>query len=160
MRTRLQVIHPVISTRSVTPAEAEYQRHLHLPRATAKVGGLFAIVAVLAAAAGLFGTLTQAVGRRRREFGIRVALGASPRHMRRLVFRDGLSMVAVGVGAGILGGWLVARSLSAFHYGVTAADPAAWAGVIGTIAVASLAAAWRPARQAMRVDPVKLLREE
>jgi ABC-type antimicrobial peptide transport system permease subunit len=71
-----------------------------------------------------------------------------------------MAVVAAGVTAGLLGGWLVARSLAAFHYGVTAADPVTWSGVLGLIAATSLAASWRPARQAMRVDPAKLLREE
>jgi ABC-type antimicrobial peptide transport system permease subunit len=117
-------------------------------------------VAVLTAAGGLFSVLTCAVGRRRREFGIRTALGASPKQLQRLVFRDGISVMAIGVVAGVVAGWMVARSLAAFHYGVTAADPVTWAGVLGTVALTSLAAAWRPARQAMRIDPVRLLRDE
>jgi len=68
--------------------------------------------------------------------------------------------VAVGVIAGGLGGWLVARGLASFQYGVSAWDPIVWIGVLGTIALTALAASWRPARLAMRTDPVKLLREE
>jgi ABC-type antimicrobial peptide transport system permease subunit len=69
-------------------------------------------------------------------------------------------MVGVGTALGVGGGWIVARALAGYQYGVTAADPLTWVGVIGTIALTSLAAAWRPARQATRVDPVQLLREE
>ena len=141
-------------------SEDEYRSHLLLPRATAQVAGVFAVVAVLTAAAGLFSVLTYAVGRRHRELGIRAAVGASPVQLRRAIVRDGMAVVAVGLAAGLTGGWFVARSLAAFHYGVAAADPVTWAGVIGVIAVTSLAAAWRPARLAMRVDPVILLREE
>lgn len=160
MRARLASVHPVITARMVPSSEDAYQSHLQLPRATAQVGGLFAIVALVTAAGGLFSVLTYAVGRRRRELGIRAALGASPAQMRHLVVREGMTMVAPGLAAGLLGGWIVARSLAALHYGVTAADPVTWVGVLGTILITSLAAAWRPARQAMRVDPVTLLREE
>ena len=160
MRARLAAVHPTITGRVVPPSESEYLNHLRLPRAVAQAGGVFAIVAVLTAAGGLFSVMTQIVGHRRREFGIRAALGASPRHIRRLVLGDGLRVVGMGIAIGVLGGWFVARALTAFHYGVTTADPVSWGAVLATIAVASLAAAWRPALEAMRVDPVRLLREE
>jgi ABC-type antimicrobial peptide transport system permease subunit len=76
------------------------------------------------------------------------------------VFRDGVTLVGVGTALGVGCGWMVARALAGYQYGVTAADPVTWASVIGTIALTSLAAAWRPARLATRVDPVQLLREE
>jgi hypothetical protein len=160
IQAQMHAVHPGLRVRVVSPADDVYLTHLRLPRATAEVGGLFTVVAVLTAAGGLFSILSYAVGRRRREFGIRTALGASPTQLRRLVFQDGASLVAMGVAVGLLGAWMVARSLAAFHYGVTAADPITWTGVVGVIALTSVAAAWRPARRAMRVDPVQLLREE
>ena len=153
-------LHPAIVARPEGPSENEYQKQLRLPRAIAEVGGVFAIVSMLTAAGGLFSVMTYAVGRRRLEFGIRAALGASPGQIRRLVLRDGLGVAGAGVAAGLLGGWLVGRSLTAFHYGITAADPVTWVVVLGLMSLTSLLAAWRPARQAMRVDPVRLLREE
>ena len=160
IRSRLAAIHPALSARVVGPSEIEYVNHLKLPRAVAQVGGLFALVAVTAAAGGLFSVMAQVVGRRKREFGIRTALGASRRNVRRLVLADTLPLVAAGLALGGAGGWLVARGLAAFNYGVTTFDPLAWAGVSATIGITVLAAAWRPAREAMRVDPVTLLREE
>ena len=160
MQSRLRRVHPALTADVVPAAENAYLAQLRLPRAIAEVGSVFAVVAVLTAAGGLFSVMTYTVGRRRREFGIRAALGASPGRMGRLVFRDGLTLVAVGAVAGAMGGWLVARALAAFQYGVTAADPVAWAAVTATIGLTSVAASWRPARQAMRIDPVKLLREE
>jgi putative ABC transport system permease protein len=159
-RARIASVHPALGVRLVTAWDNQYLQHLRLPRATAQVGGLFAAVAVLTAAGGLFSLLTYVVGQRRREFGIRTALGASPRQMARLVFRSAAVVVFVGVAAGALGGWFVARALAAFQYGVTTEDPVIWTGVLGTIALVSIVAAWRPAREAMRVDPVRLLREE
>jgi ABC-type antimicrobial peptide transport system permease subunit len=153
-------IHPAIRARHYVAADDVFTAHLPLPRATAAIGGIFAIVAVLTAAGGLFAVLSYAVGRRRRELGIRAALGASPGQMRQFVVREGLSIVSAGIVAGIGGGLLVATSLRAFLYDVGAADPLTWLPVIGTIALTTGAAAWRPARQAARVDPVTLLREE
>lgn len=160
MQSRLQSIHPSLRARTVTTVENSYLEQLRLPRAIAEVAGVFAVVALLTAAGGLFSMMTRAVGRRRREFGIRVALGAAPGQLRRLVLRDGLTLVAVGLAFGTVGAWVTARGLATLRYGVTIADAATWAAVLGTIAVTSLAASWRPARDAMRTDPVKLLREE
>ena len=160
MRSLVTAVHPGLGIRLLASRENRYLEHLRLPRATAQVGGLFAVVAVFTAAGGLFSLLTYAVGRRRREFGIRTALGASPRQMARLVMRDGLGVAAAGLVAGTIGGWFVVKSLAAFHYGVRSNDPLIWSGVIAAIVVVSIAAAWRPALSAMRVDPVRLLREE
>jgi hypothetical protein len=160
MQSRLQSIHPSLRARIVTPVENSYLEQLRLPRAIAEVAGVFAVVALLTAAGGLFSMMTRAVGRRRREFGIRVALGAAPAQLRRLVIRDGLALVVAGLAIGVVGAWVTARGLATLRYGVTVADPATWAVVIGTIAVTSIAASWRPARDAMRTDPVRLLREE
>jgi putative ABC transport system permease protein len=153
-------VHPVIGARMTSSAEDVFTAQLTLPRAVANVGGVFAIVAVLTAAGGLFSVLSYAVGRRLREFGIRAALGASPIQVQRLVVRECVSIVAIGIAVGAVGGLAVAKSLGALLYGVTAADPTTWVAVIGTIGITTLSAAWRPAVQAMRVDPVKLLREE
>jgi putative ABC transport system permease protein len=160
IQARLAELHPAIVARPERASENAYLNQLRLPRAIAEVGGVFAVVSVLTAAGGLFSLLTYAVNRRRREFGIRAALGASPRQIGHAVVRDGLTVAGAGAAAGLLGGWFVARSLAAFHYGVTAADPVTWIAALGVIALTSLGASWRPARQAMRVDPVKLLREE
>jgi hypothetical protein len=157
---RLDAVHPAISAHVRPPIEREFLRHLQLPRAVAEIGGAFAVVAVLTAAGGLYSVMTAAVGRRRREFGIRVALGASPAQTRWGVLAEAWRLTAAGVAAGAAGGWIVARALSAFHYGVTAADPVSWSGVLATLAIAAFVAAWRPAAQAARIDPVALLKED
>jgi predicted permease len=154
-------VHPEIDlSRMFADAETDYLNHLRIPRAMAELGGLFTIVAVLTAAGGLFSVMTQTVGRRRREFGIRSALGASPGALRSVIYREVLTLTASGVVVGAAAGSLVASALAAFQYGVSAADPSTWVIVIGTITITSLTAVWRPARQAARVDPVRLLRED
>jgi ABC-type antimicrobial peptide transport system permease subunit len=127
---------------------------------TASIGLFFALTAVAVTAIGLFSLLTAAVGQRRREFGIRTALGASRSAIHGLVLREALVIAALGLGLGAAVGWIAVRSFSALHYGVSASDPLSWTVVFVAIALATLAAAWRPARRAASVDPIRLLREE
>jgi predicted permease len=138
----------------------QYREELARPRAAAALAGTFAVIAVLAAAGGLFSVLSYAVGRRRREFGIRTALGASPRQIRGLVLRDGVRVAALGVGAGIAASAALARVIASLQYGVTGLDPVTWTLVLGLLVATTLVASWRPARAAARVDPVTLLRED
>ena len=159
IRHRLIAVHPAIRVYDVAPVERAYLESLARPRAAAALGFACAAIAILAAAGGLFSILSYAVGRRRREFGIRTALGASPRRIRRLVMRDAIGVAVTGVAVGAAGAWALSRSLSALQYGVSVADPMSWVVVLSSIAATTLAAAWRPARQAMRVDPASLLRE-
>jgi FtsX-like permease family/MacB-like periplasmic core domain len=137
-----------------------YREELARPRAAAALAGTFAVIAVLAAGGGLFGVLSYAVGRRRREFGIRTALGASPGQIRGLVFRDGAQVAALGVALGVAASAALARVIASLEYGVTGFDPVSWSLVIGVLAGTTLLASWRPARNAVRVDPIALLRED
>jgi putative ABC transport system permease protein len=142
------------------PMDAEYLKELARPRAAAALGGVFALVALLASAGGLFGVLTAAVARRRREFGIRVALGIAPSRLTGLVLRQALGLAAAGLLVGTFGAWMLARALASLTFGVSPADPLTWAVVCGSVATAVLLAAWRPSRQAARVSPAELLRAE
>lgn len=137
-----------------------YREELARPRATAALASTFAVIAVLAAAAGLFSVLTYAVAGRRREFGIRTAIGASPRQIRRLVYRDAAVVTVTGTILGIAASAASARAIAALQYGVRAWDPWSWTIVLGLLAATTLLACWRPARVAARVDPVALLRSE
>jgi putative ABC transport system permease protein len=160
IRQRLRAVSPAIAVVDVGPLEAVYFEQLAGPRAAAALGVTFAAVGVIAAGGGLFGVLSYVVGRRRREFGVRAALGASQQQIRRLVFADGLGVGGVGIALGSLGGWWLARGLSSLQYGVTASDPASWALVIGILVATTVITTWRPARSASRVDPSRLLRDE
>jgi putative ABC transport system permease protein len=140
--------------------EAEYLKDLARPRAAAALAAIFAAVALLASAGGLFGVLNAAVARRRREFGIRVALGIEPARLTRLVLADAARLAALGLVFGVAGAWALSRALASLTYGVSPADPLSWAVVIGSLAAAVLVAAWRPSRHAARVSPSELLRAE
>jgi hypothetical protein len=162
VQQRILAAHPGIrpGDASVRMLEDTYAEQLARPRAAAALGFAFAAVAVFAAAGGLFSVLSYAVSRRRREFGIRVALGASPGQIRRVVLRDGLLVATTGLAIGSLLAAALARGLASLQYGVTPYDPLSWAIVLGLIALTALGACWRPARAAARLDPQLLLREE
>jgi predicted permease len=159
VRQRLLAVHPAIGVYDVGPVERDYLESLARPRAAAALAFAFAAIAMVAAAGGLFSVLSYAVGRRRREFGIRTALGAAPARIRRLVARDALAVAAAGVAVGSAGAWMLASWLAAIQFGVSLGDPLGWVVVIGVIAATTMAAAWRPAQLAACVDPAALLRE-
>ena len=160
VRQQIRAAHPEFNVYDADALEDVYFEQLAQPRAVAALGFAFAAIAVLAAAAGLLSVLTYAVGQRKREFGIRSALGASPAQIQRLVLRDGLFVAATGVAIGVVAAWSLARSIASFQYGVTLSDPGTWLVVPGVIAVTTIAAAWRPARSAARVSSMLLLKDE
>lgn len=121
---------------------------------------LFAGLTLGLAALGLYATVAFSVGQRTREFGIRLALGASPGNLRWLVLGQGARLVAGGLGIGLLAAFGLSRLLAGLLYGVGAADPATFAGVALLLAGVALLASYLPARQAMRVDPVVALKAE
>ena len=121
---------------------------------------LFGAVALLLSAVGIYGVLAFVVARRTREIGVRMALGSSARGIFRLVFTEGLVLVAAGLTLGLLGVLGVRRVLAGQVFGVTPTDPAILAAVsIGTAVVALLACMW-PAWSASRVDPLIVLKEQ
>ena len=142
------------------PLEEDYLKELARPRAAAALAAIFAAVALMASAGGLFGVLSAAVARRRREFGIRVALGIEPAQLTRLVLADAARLAVIGLAFGIAGAWTLARALSSLTFGVSPADPITWVVVVASLATAVLLAAWRPSRHAARVSPSELLRAE
>jgi ABC-type antimicrobial peptide transport system permease subunit len=124
---------------------------------TILVGG-FAVFALVVAAVGLFGVLSQTVDERSREIAVRSALGARPKDIVRLVVRQGLAITAAGLIAGLVCAGLVARSLSWFLYGITPYDRLTYLGVPLILLAVAMVACLVPARRAARLDPVQVLR--
>lgn len=133
-------------------------RRLVEPRFRAVLFGAFAAVSLTLAAVGLYSSLAHSVGRRRKELGIRMALGADPRRLFGMVLRQGATVSSLGLVAGLAGAFALTRLLEAFLYGVTAADPITF-GVSAVVLLAvSLLAAATPARRAGRTDVAHSLR--
>jgi len=120
---------------------------------------LVGIVATLLAAVGLYGVVAYAVGRRTREIGIRMALGAAPGGVLGMVMRQGLTLAGAGAVAGLLLAWVAARMIAATLYGIGAFDPAAWSAAVGVLLASAALANYVPARRAARVDPSIALRQ-
>jgi putative ABC transport system permease protein len=121
---------------------------------------LFAFAATLIATCGIYGLMAYAVTQRRREIGVRMALGAERRDVLRLVLARALRVVAAGVMLGLGGAFGVTRVLQRFLFGVTPTDPIAFTVVTLALMAVGLTAAWMPARRATRIDPVAALRAE
>jgi ABC-type antimicrobial peptide transport system permease subunit len=122
--------------------------------------GLFALAATLIATCGLYGLMAYAVTQRRREIGVRMALGATRGDVLRLVLAHALRIVAVGLIVGLDGAFGVTRVLQTFLFGVTPTDPIAFTIVTLLLLAVGLLAAWLPARRATRIDPSAALRAE
>jgi putative ABC transport system permease protein len=122
--------------------------------------GLFAGLALLLASVGIFGVTAYAVTQRTRELGVRMALGAQPRDVLRLVLGQGLRLILYGIGAGLVVAFVLTRVLSTMLYGVTSTDPLTFIAVSLGLIVVALLACYIPARRATKVDPLIVLRYE
>jgi len=122
--------------------------------------GVFAALAVLLAAVGIYGVMTYSVAQRTSEIGVRMALGAGPGHVLWLILRHTIRLVGIGVLVGLAGGLALTRVLANMLYGVRPYDPATFLGVATALVVIALVASYLPARRAMRVDPMVALRYE
>ena len=128
------------------------------PRFFATLAMAFAVLALTLAAIGIYGVMAYAVTLRTTEIGVRMALGASPREVFRLVIGDAVRMAAVGVALGLAGSILVARSLATLLFGVAPHDPRTFAVTAGVLMTVAALASFLPARRATRVDPMVALR--
>jgi len=122
--------------------------------------GVFAATALLLAVAGIYGVMSYSVTQRRREIGVRMALGARPGQVVMRIVRQGLVTTAAGIAAGLLAALLLTGTLRALLFEVTPTDPFTFAAVIATLSAVSALACYAPARRAARVDPVTALRQD
>jgi predicted permease len=148
---------PAARVRSLEQVRAE---SVAAPRLTTNLLGLFALLALAIAATGIGGVMALAVGQRRHEIGVRIAIGARPREILRMILGQGMALALVGIVLGLLGALALTRLLQRLLFEVGPTDPLTFVGVAVVLTTATLVACYVPARRAARVDPIVALRVE
>ena len=152
--------NPIVPPSDLLAMRDRMSATLTTPRFQAMLIGAFALVAMLLSGAGLYGSLAHAVGRRQREFGIRMALGARPGSVLRMVLSQGMRLSMAGLALGMIATLLFTRVLTGLLYQVEPNDPATLLMVGAVLVLVSAAACLAPARKATAVDPVTVLKAE
>jgi predicted permease len=158
LRRSLRQAHPDLTIVSLVTCREHLADGLFEQRMYAEIAGLFALLGLAVAVVGLFGLMSYSVTLRGREFGIRMAIGARPGDVQRLVVRQGMTLVGIGTAVGMLGALVLGRVLASFLYGVKASDPLTLMAVPAILAAVSLLACWLPARRAARLNPAVTLK--
>jgi putative ABC transport system permease protein len=158
LRDVVRSIDPEQPVANVRTLEDVLASSVSQPRFRTFLLGFFALIALTLAAIGVYGLLAHGVAQRANEFGLRMALGASPGIVLALVLRQGLTLALAGVGIGLLASVAAVRALHTVLFEITPWDPVAWLVSAVTLVAVSLLASWVPARRALRVDPVVALR--
>jgi predicted permease len=156
----IKEVNPNLPIDEIATLSDHVERSLVQQKLIARLAAFFGLVALLLACIGLYGLLSYAVARRTNEMGIRLALGAQPGTVRRMVLGEGMQLVAIGLAVGLVGAWGVTRLLNDLLYGLSPTDPLTIATATAVLAMVAAVAAYWPARRASRVDPLSALREE
>ena len=160
LREAVAETHPRAAIDDVVTMDARLRAAFAQPRFYAGFVGGFAALALLLAAFGIYGLLSYTVSQRRREIGVRMALGAQRGDIVTLVVRQGAALVALGAVAGLLAAAASSRVLASFLYGITTDDRLTFVAAPLVLIVVALVACWLPARRATRIDPIQALRVE
>jgi putative ABC transport system permease protein len=160
VRRAVQEADPDVFVANLQPMNSLLAKQLAQPRFNMLLLSVFATVAMVLAAIGIYGVIAYSVTQRTREIGIRMALGAQRGDMLGMVLRQSLAVVLLGIGIGIVASLGATRLLASLLYGVGANDFSTYALVVLMLAAAALLASYIPARRAMKVDPMIALRYE
>jgi putative ABC transport system permease protein len=160
VKQRIWTVDPNLPISGVARMTQVLSDSLWQSRILTYIQGIFAAIALIMATVGLYGVVSQSVTLRRHEFGVRLAVGAAPSHILRLVLSQGLRLILIGLGIGLLGAMALTRSLTALLHDVSPTDPWTFAAVSSLLAVVALTACWLPARRAAKIDPMVALRYE
>jgi putative ABC transport system permease protein len=159
LRRKAREISPEAPVKFTT-MEASLAENVATPRFRTLLFGIFAGLAVCLAMAGVYGVMAYSVGQRVNEIGLRIALGATPGRVMRLVLRHGLTLAAVGLAIGLAGSFAATRLLTKMLFEVKPTDPMTYVAVAGLLGAVALLATYIPARRAMKVDPLMALRQD
>jgi ABC-type antimicrobial peptide transport system permease subunit len=160
VRAAIQSVAPEIPLSEVRTMDRVVEDSAAARRWTMSLLAAFAALAMALALVGIYGVVSWSVTQRTREIGIRMTLGASPKAVVREVLRHGIRLSAAGLAIGLMGAFLLRRSLASLVFGVSPFDPPIYAGVAALMFAVALAACYIPARRASRVDPLIALRWE
>jgi predicted permease len=160
IRQELRQRDPDLALSKVRPMTTYVERATAPVRFTAVLAGIFAGLALLLAAIGIYGVISYSVSRRMHEMGVRMALGATSSDVLRLVMREGLALTGAGMLLGVGGALFVSRAFESLIYGISATDPITYAVAITVIPAAAILGCWRPASKAASVNPMDALRAE
>jgi predicted lysophospholipase L1 biosynthesis ABC-type transport system permease subunit len=159
VRATVARLDPRLPVYDVRPLEDYLAGARAASRFTVLLAASFALVALLLASVGVYGVIAYAVSARRHEFGIRLALGAAPAAIRRLVLSDAIRLTVIGIAAGLGMAVIAARFLRSQLYDTAPHDPVAYATAVAALCGATLLACWLPVRRATSADPQAVLRE-
>lgn len=160
MQGAIRDIDPAIPLANIRTLDQVASRSLAPRRFTLELLGGFAVIALVLAAIGIYGLLSELVAQRRAEIGVRVALGAEPRAIVALVTAGALRAVAIGIALGLAGAWTASQAIRQFAFEVSASSPTVFIGATVLLTMVACIAAYVPARRATRIDPIAALRTE
>jgi putative ABC transport system permease protein len=159
-RRAVRELDPLLAITGIRTMTEMIDRSVAGPRFTMLLLGVFGMVALVLAAIGIYGIMSHTVKRRTREIGIRVALGARPVDVLRLVVGQGMMLAAIGLGVGVMAALAATRVMSRLLFGIGATDPLTFSAIVLLLAAVAFVASWLPARRAVATDPTVALRSD
>ena len=156
----VDAVDPDVAFYNVRTMKQQVADSVAQPRLRSALLAVFSVVALILASLGIYGVIACSVAERKKEIGIRIALGARPSEVRSMVLAHGLKLTAIGLALGLVGAAGATRLIEGFLFGVSANDPITYATTSAVFVAIALLASYLPARRAMRVDPMVALREE